>query len=98
MKQAYDFEAFTPPILTKRMLEEKLEQKKVQRETTLVALAGMLLQIAVFCLAVFCHGTYPLLAWLAVGYCILSLSGGGVLAVVFLNTDAELENEVAQRL
>ncbi len=102
MKQIYDFESMAPPALTRRLLEKKLEQRKVQRETILVTLAGMLLQIAVFCLAILFHGTYPLFTWLAVGYCIFSLSGGGMLAVVYLNTppqgpgrsDGELENSI----
>lgn len=89
MKLAYDFESLAPPVLTGRMLEQELERRKIRRETTLVALAGLLLQIAVFCLAVLFHGTCPLLAWLAVGYCILSLSGGGILAVVFLDTQMQ---------
>lgn len=83
MKQIYSFEAAVPPVLTERMLEAELERRKLRRQTGLVALGGILLQIAVMVLAMICSREYPILIWIALGSLIVSTVGGGVVALVF---------------
>ncbi len=83
MRQIYDFEAVNPPVLTEFMLQEALERKKLERQTAAVALAGLLMQICILLFGIVCYQTSPILAWMAVGYCIVSFSGGGVIALVF---------------
>lgn len=83
MRQIYDFEVVNPPVLTESMLQEVLERKKLQRQTAAVALAGLLMQLSMLVLGAACYPVSPLLAWMTVGYSIISLSGGGVVALVF---------------
>ena len=45
MDQIYDFEQHSPPILNENILRAKLEKQKLRRQTALVAVAGILLQI-----------------------------------------------------
>ena len=45
MKQIYNFEQYTPPVLNENMLREELEQRRLRWQTALLALAGILLQV-----------------------------------------------------
>ena len=46
MKQIYDFEQRTPPVLNEQMLRAELERRKLRIQTAVAVLAGFLLMIA----------------------------------------------------
>ncbi len=47
MKQIYNFEQHTPPVLNESMIRSEIERRKLQCQTTLLVLAGILIQIVV---------------------------------------------------
>lgn len=83
MKQTYDFEQFTPPVLNEGLLRRELEKRAERRRTVLLAIAGALLEIAVVLIAVLVRGWYPLLALACVCFAISSMAGSGVIAIVY---------------
>ncbi len=82
MKQIYDFETENPPILNERMIKNKIEKRRLQRQTALVALAGILMGIAMIMLGCFVYAEYPVLAVVCFAYVIIAATGSGVMAVV----------------
>ena len=47
MKQIYNFEQHTPPVLNENMLRMEIERRKLHWQTALLFIAGLLLQIVV---------------------------------------------------
>ena len=56
MKQTFDFEQFTPPVLNENILRRELEKRTERRRTVLLAVAGALFEAVSFCWAC-CAGT-----------------------------------------
>lgn len=83
MKQIYNFERHAPPVLDENMLRCELERRKLQWQTTLFALAGILLQIVAALFGVSAVDWYPWLSAICFGYVIVSMTGGAVVAVVY---------------
>ena len=44
MKQTYNFEQFTPPFLTEKMLRQELQKRTERRHIILLAVAGALFE------------------------------------------------------
>ena len=82
MKQIYNFEGRTPPALNENMLRAELERRRLRWQTTLVAVAGILLLITVAMLGFLVLADYPLITALCLAYVLLSATGGSVLAIV----------------
>ncbi len=82
MKQIYNFEQHTPPVLNENMLQAEQERRRLRWQTALVALAGILLQTVVILVGLCVMADYPWLTMLCLGYTVVSVTGGGVLAVV----------------
>ena len=83
MKQLYAFENKTPPVINENMLKAKIEKKKIQRQTALLAAGGILLQIAVILLGLLAFNAHPWVTLFCIIYVLLSATGSSVLAVVF---------------
>ena len=83
MRQIYDFERHDPPVLNENMLRAEAERRKRQRQTALLAAAGLLLQAAVALLGYSAVDWYPWLSALCFGHVVVGTTGCGVVAVVY---------------
>lgn len=83
MKQIYRFEQHTPLALNENMLRRELERRKLQWQTALSAFAGILLQTAVALFGYAAVDWYPWVSVICFTYVIVSVTGGGVVAVVY---------------
>lgn len=82
MKQIYNFEQHKPPVLNENMLRAELERRRLRWQTALIALAGILLQAVVAMVGLLVMNDYPMLTILCLGYTVVSVTGGSVIAVV----------------
>jgi len=64
------------------MLRAEQERRRLRWQTALVALAGILLQAVVVLVGLCVVAYYPWLTMLCLGYTVVSVTGGGVLAIV----------------
>jgi len=83
MKQTYDFERFTPPVLNERMLRRELQKRAERRRTILLAVAGVLFEVLFVLLGLLCLEAYPILALGCIGFAVVSAVGSGVIVIVF---------------
>lgn len=90
MDQIYDFEQHSPPILNENILRAKLENQKLRRQTALVAVAGILLQIVMLLFGLISFEVYPLIALVCMGYVVLAATGGSVVALVFVKKGGKI--------
>ena len=82
MKQIYNFEQHTPPVLNENMLRAELERRRLRWQTALVAVAGILIQVLLVMLGLAVRSEYPLMTVICLAYVVLSTTGGSVLAIV----------------
>lgn len=87
MKQIYNFEAKQPPVLNESMLKAELTKRQLRRQTTMAAIAGILIQIVLLLCAVLLAKDYIILSILCVAYVIFSTTGGTVIAII-INSSA----------
>ncbi len=90
MKKIYDFTRFYPPVLTEKSLRAEAERRRLRRQTVLLALAALLIELCLMLSALVLYPDNPALAILCGIYFVISLSGGGVLAIVFIRKRREL--------
>ena len=83
MKQTFDFEQFTPPILNERILRRELEKRAERRHTVLLAVAGALFQAVFILLGLLCWNTAPMLTLTCIGFAIVSMVGSGVITIIY---------------
>ncbi len=83
MKQIYDFEQRTPPVLNEQMLRAELERRKLRIQTAVAVLAGFLVMKAAVLLGYSAIDWYPVLSLLCFGYIMIAATGGGVIAIVY---------------
>ena len=83
MKQIYNFEQHTPPVLNENMLREELERRRLRWQTALIAVAGLLIQVLLVMFAILVRDEYPLITAICLIYVVLSTTGSGVLAIVY---------------
>ena len=77
MRQIYNFEPTSVPVVTERMLVLRQEKRKQNR---LLAAAAVVLQICMVLLAVLLRNACPSAAILCAAYAVLSLLGGIVVS------------------
>ncbi|MBP3611296.1 MAG: hypothetical protein J6J42_13290 [Lachnospiraceae bacterium] len=82
MKQIYNFEAKNPPVLSESSLQEELEKRRLNRQTTMATAAGILIQLALLLLSVFLLNYSVLLATVCAAYVIISATGSTVIAIL----------------
>lgn len=83
MKQTYDFERFTPPVLNERMLRRELQKRTERRHTILLAVAGALFEALFALFGLLCMDAYPILALGCICFAMISIVGSSVIAIVF---------------
>ena len=83
MKQIYEFERATPPLLTEAMLRKKIESQTYRRQAVLISIGGALTQLCLLALALILYSSYPLISMVTVSYVLFSTVGTGIFAVVF---------------
>ncbi len=83
MKQIYNFEKYTPPTLSEKLLLAETERKKLRLQTALIAVAGILMQMAVLLFGFSVMHLYPELTIISLIYSALSTVGAGILTVVY---------------
>lgn len=90
MKQIYDFTRVCPPILTEKSLRAETERRIVRRQAALLSLSALLIELCLLLSALVLFLNSPALAILCGIYFVISLTGGGVLAIVFIQKRREL--------
>ncbi len=93
MKQIYDFDRYPPPVLNENMLRDKLEKRSKKRQTILLAVSGVLLQIVALLLEVLTCDRYPIFSVCCLVYQLVSMTGGGVIAVVYAQKGGNFHHE-----
>ena len=83
MKQIYDFERVEPPVLNQNMLKRKEKAKRQNGAVILAVVAGILLQIAMLLFGWTALEWYPSISALCFGYTAISLTGGGIVAIIY---------------
>lgn len=84
MKQIYDFEQNSPPVLNENMLRNELKKKKLNTQTLLLVIAGILMQFVLILLGLSAFDWYPWITVLSFGYVVISVTGGGIIAVTYI--------------
>lgn len=91
MNQIYRFDCISPPALSEKTLRAEIARRKLQHQTILLAVAGILID---WCLIILAVALYPVNIFLSV-ICIfhvcVAVFGGGAIAVVFTNKRRALE-------
>lgn len=90
MKLIYIFEREAPPALTENILRIKLEQRRLSRQTALLAAGGILLQIVILTLGLFAWNMAPLLTVLCGGSVLVSAAGSAAIAVLYTRRGGEI--------
>lgn len=82
MNRIYNFETKEPPALNESMLRAELEKRRLRRQTTMAAIAGILVHIVILLCALLLAKEYMFLSILCVAYVILSATGGTIIAII----------------
>lgn len=83
MKQIYNFEQHTPPVLNENIIRSEIERRKLQWQTTLLVLAGILIQVVVALFGYSAVDWYPWISVVCFVYIVISTTGCGVVAVTY---------------
>lgn len=83
MKQIYNFENHTPPVLTENILRSEIERRKLHWQTTLLVLAGILFQVVVALFGYSAVDWYPWISVVCFVYNVVSTTGCGVVAIAY---------------
>ena len=83
MKQTFDFERFSPPVLNENILRRELEKRAERRHTVLLVVAGALFEAVFILLGLLCWNTTPALTLTGIGLAVASMVGSGVIAIVY---------------
>ena len=82
MNQIYNFEQYKPPVLNENMLRAELERRRLRWQTTLIAVAGILIQILLVLFGFVTKNEYPIITVACLIYVVFSVTDGSVLAIV----------------
>lgn len=83
MRQTFDFERFTPPVLSESILRRELERRAQRRRTVLLAVAGALIEVLLVLLGLLCWYAVPALALASISFAAVSMVGSGVIVIVY---------------
>lgn len=90
MRQIYNFEQHDPPTLNENMLRAESERRKLQWQTALLAVAGLLLQTVVALFGYSAIDWYPWVSAICFGYIIVSTTGCGIFAVIYSRKEGRI--------
>ena len=83
MKQIYNFEQHTPPVVNESMLRKEIEKRKTQKQTLLLTLASVLMQAVVILLGILVYDFYPIVTVGCIVHVVIATVSSGVLAFAF---------------
>lgn len=83
MKQIYNFEQHTPPVLNERMLQAELEKRTLRQQVSLFALSSSLLQFAIVLFVLSMATIYPLLFIVCLCYVFTAITGDIVIVYIY---------------
>ena len=83
MKQIYDFEQYNPPVLNENMLKNEIERRQLHKQTIILAIAGVLAQIAVLMFGFMIGESSPMIAIGCFGYVLVSIRGSSTITVIY---------------
>lgn len=83
MKQIYNFEQHTPPILNESMLQAELEKRILRQQVSLLALIGILLQFSIILFALSVATIYPMLFIVCLCYVFTAITGSIVIVYIY---------------
>ena len=90
MKQIYNFEQHTPPVINESMLRKEIEKRKMQRQTLLLTLASILMQAVVILLGIFVYNIYPIMTIVCIAYVFIATVSSGIVAFAFVKKRGSL--------
>ncbi len=85
MKQIYCFDGVQPPAICEKTLRAEIERRKMKRQTALLALGGMLAEVCLLITALLLQPVNAVLSMIFITYVCVAMSGGGVIAIVFIH-------------
>lgn len=83
MKQIYNFNGATPPILNENMLQAKLERRGSRLQIGLLVAALVLTHLIILVFGLVAYAVYPVITLLCLGYDLILTAGSGLAAVVY---------------
>ncbi len=83
MKQIYRFDSNQPPTVSEKMLRAEIERRKVLRQTVLLALAGVSVELCLFITGLILQPVNAVLSTLCIAYACVAVCGNCVIAIVF---------------
>lgn len=83
MKQIYDFDRKSPPVINENRLRAELERRRLQRQTALLAAGSLLIVFCLLLASLLLHRTAPLLSLACAAYVCIAVTGGAVITLVF---------------
>lgn len=90
MHSIFDFEGYEPPRLSEAMLKRTLEKKRLERQAALLAVASGFLYLFFALLAILLSPLSLTLSLVLVAFIFISLSGGGLISVIFYKKRCEI--------
>lgn len=84
MRQIYDFERYTPPVLNEAILREEQKRREKRRQTMLFAFAALLSQAVLLLIGMGLLLVYPALGAVCICYVIISIAGSGAITIIYV--------------
>jgi hypothetical protein len=91
LKQIYCFDGNQPPAISEKTLQAEIERRKMKRQTALLVLAGMLAEVCLLIAALLLQPVNAALSMIFIAYVCVAMSGGGVIALVFIHKRREFK-------
>lgn len=90
MKQIYDFTQLEPPALSERSLQAQAAARRLQRQTALAALAGILIELCLLGAVIILAQESPAAALLCALYLLASTTGACILSIILAQKRREI--------
>lgn len=84
MKQIYNFEQYEPPGFTEKNLRTEATHRQLQKQTAMTALASLLVELCLIVGTILLASENPVLAGICTLYIILSIIGGSMISIIFI--------------
>ena len=85
MRQIYRFDEIRPPAASEKTLRVEIDRRKMKRQTALLALAGVLVEMCLLITALILLPVNRVLSMICITYVCVAMSGSGVIAIVYVN-------------
>lgn len=82
MKQIYNFEQYNPPVLNENILRTKQDRRNANVQAAILVIASILFLSVIMIFGLTALEWYPWITVLCFGYVLISVTGGGIIAVI----------------